>query len=75
MGAPGQIHAVQVNVRPEHAASVARAVEGASAVVNLVGILAESGRQNFEAVQQQGAATVAAAVKAAGIGRFVHISA
>lgn len=75
MGGVGQIHAVQVNVRPEHAASVARALEGASAVVNLVGILAEGGKQRFDAVQHQGAATIAAAAKAAGIDRVVHLSA
>ena len=75
MGGPGQVHAVQVNVRREHAASVARALEGASAVVNLVGILAEGGTQRFEAVQAEGAATIGAAAKAAGIGRVVHVSA
>lgn len=75
MGGVGQIHAVQVNVRPEHAASVARALDGASAVVNLVGVLSEGGKQSFEAVQHQGAATIAAAAKAAGIDRVVHISA
>jgi uncharacterized protein YbjT (DUF2867 family) len=48
MGAVGQIHAVQANVRfPD---SVRRAVEGADAVVNLVGILAKSGPQTFQAV-------------------------
>ena len=41
MGDVGQIHAVQANLR--YPDSVRRAVEGADAVVNLVGILAESG--------------------------------
>jgi NADH dehydrogenase len=75
MGGPGQIHAVQVNVRPEHAASIARALEGASAVVNLVGILAEGGKQRFDAVQHEGAGAIAAAAAAAGITRVVHVSA
>jgi NADH dehydrogenase len=75
MGGPGQIHAVQVNVRPEHAASIARALEGASAVVNLVGILAEGGKQRFDAVQNEGAGAVAAAAAAAGITQVVHVSA
>jgi NADH dehydrogenase len=44
-------------------------------VVNLVGILAESGKQTFEDVQHQGAARVAQAAAAAGIARFVQMSA
>jgi NADH dehydrogenase len=59
LGRVGQIHAVQANVR--HAASVEAAVRDADAVVNLVGILYERGRQSFEAVQAEGAAHVAAA--------------
>jgi NADH dehydrogenase len=73
MGAVGQIHAVQANVRfPD---SVARAVEGADAVVNLVGILAKSGRQTFEAVHVKGARAIAEAARAAGARSLVHISA
>jgi NADH dehydrogenase len=72
LGAVGQIHAVQANLRfPD---SVARAAEGAEAVVNLVGILYESGRQTFEGVQAEGAAAVAQAAAAAGA-RLVHVSA
>eukprot|EP01037_Dinobryon_pediforme_P027668 gene27668-30642_t len=41
-GAVGQIQAVQANLRPEFRWSVARAIEGADAVVNLVGILSTS---------------------------------
>jgi uncharacterized protein YbjT (DUF2867 family) len=59
LGRVGQIHAVQANVRNQD--SVTRAVEGADAVVNLVGILYQSGRQRFDAVQAQGAAAVARA--------------
>jgi uncharacterized protein YbjT (DUF2867 family) len=73
MGAVGQIHAVQANVRyPE---SLVSAVEGAQAVVNLVGILAKSGAQTFEAVHVQGAAAVAQAAKQAGVRHLVHLSA
>lgn len=73
MGAVGQIHAVQANLRyPE---SVARAVEGADAVINLVGILAKSGRQTFEAVHVEGARAVAQAARAAGARQIVHVSA
>ena len=72
LGRVGQIHAVQANLRyPE---SVVAAVRGADVVVNLVGILFERGKQSFEAVQAEGAATVARAAAAAGA-RVVHVSA
>ena len=58
MGVPGQIQLAQANLRNK--ASVARAVEGASGVVNLVGILYESGGQTFSGLQERGARTVAA---------------
>ncbi len=72
-GAPGWVDIVQANVR--HKASIAQAIDGADAVVNLVGILFEKGRQSFEASQRDGAINVAEACKAAGIERFVHVSA
>jgi len=73
LGGVGQIQAVQANLR--YRWSVDRAVEGASAVVNLVGLLAQSGRQSFEAVQAFGAKAVAEAARNAGVGAFVHVSA
>ena len=73
MGAVGQIMAVQANLRD--AASVRRAVVGADAVVNLVSILAESGRQTFQALNVEGARMVARAAKEAGASSFVHLSA
>ena len=72
LGNVGQIVAVQANVRVRW--SVDRAVEGASAVVNLVGILHESGRQRFNAVQDFGARAVAESARAAGA-HLVHLSA
>jgi uncharacterized protein YbjT (DUF2867 family) len=73
MGAVGQIQPVQANLRyPE---SVRRAVEGAQAVVNLVGILAKTGAQTFDAVHLVGARTVASAARAAGAETMVHVSA
>jgi uncharacterized protein YbjT (DUF2867 family) len=72
MGRVGQIHAVQANLR--YPQSVAAAVRDADIVVNLVGVLFERGAQRFDAVQAQGAETVALAAKAAGA-RLVHISA
>jgi uncharacterized protein YbjT (DUF2867 family) len=73
LGNVGQIHAVQANVRDR--ASVERAVAGAWAVINLVGILYESGRQRFAAVHDEGARTVAEAAAAAGAQHFAHMSA
>ncbi|MEL7240412.1 MAG: complex I NDUFA9 subunit family protein, partial [Planctomycetota bacterium] len=73
MGAVGQIQLAQANVR--HRASVDEAIKGADAVVNLVGILAPTGAQKFEAVQSGGAATVADAAAKAGADHFVHVSA
>jgi uncharacterized protein YbjT (DUF2867 family) len=73
MGDVGQIHPVQANLRfPD---SVRRAVEGAEAVVNLVGILAKSGAQTFRAVHVAGARAVAKAAREAGAKTLVHVSA
>lgn len=72
LGDPGQIYAVQANVR--HPGSIAAALRGAEAAVNLVGILSERGRQNFASVHVHGARTVAEAVRAAGVSNFVHVS-
>ena len=73
MGGVGQIHAVQANLR--YPDSVARAVEGASVVIDLVGILAPAGRQTFEAVHVEGARTAARAARAAGAERMIFVSA
>jgi NADH dehydrogenase len=73
MGRVGQIHAVQANLR--YPDSVRAAVEGAEAVVNLVGILARAGRQTFEAVHVAGARAAARAAREAGAKVFVHVSA
>ena len=73
MGDVGQIQLVQANVR--NADSVARALEGANGVINLVGILFEKGKQTFESTQLAGACTIAQAAAKAGITRYVHMSA
>ena len=72
LGRVGQIHAVQANLR--HPASVEAAVRDADAVVNLVGILFERGRQRFVDVHARGAETVARTAAALGAS-LVHISA
>ncbi len=72
-GRVGQIQPIQANLR--YPASVAAAVRGADAVVNLVGILTETGRQSFDAVQGFGARAVARAAKEAGVRTLVQMSA
>jgi len=72
-GAPGWVDIVQANVRNEE--SVAAALEGADAAVNLVGILYEKGPQSYEAAQLDGAVNVAKACQAQGIDRLIHVSA
>ncbi|HEX3116245.1 MAG TPA: complex I NDUFA9 subunit family protein [Bradyrhizobium sp.] len=72
LGRVGQVHAVQANLR--YPGSVEAAMRGSRAAINLVGILAESGAQTFDAVQGAGAGTVAKAAAAAGAA-LVHVSA
>jgi uncharacterized protein YbjT (DUF2867 family) len=73
LGDVGQIEVVQANLR--NAPSVARALDGAEATINLVGVLWETGRQKFQALHVMGAKTVAEQAKAAGVKRLVHVSA
>jgi uncharacterized protein YbjT (DUF2867 family) len=73
LGSVGQIKAIQANLR--YRWSIDRAIEGADAVVNLVGILAASGRQTFDAVQASGPRAIGEAARAAGIFDVVHVSA
>ncbi|MCE9650125.1 MAG: complex I NDUFA9 subunit family protein [Parvibaculum sp.] len=72
-GVVGQIEPVQANIRDDR--SVRAAVEGASAVINLVGIMSESGPQGFDAVQATGAGRVARAAAAANVPIMIHVSA
>jgi NADH dehydrogenase len=69
----GQIKPIQANLR--YRWSVDRAVEGADAVINLVGILAQSGRQTFDAVQSFGPRAIGEAARGAGASSVVHVSA
>ena len=69
LAAVGQLDRVKADIRNRE--SVARAVEGASAVINLVGTL----RGDFETLQAEGAGIVAEEAKKAGAGALVHISA
>lgn len=73
LGTVGQIHAIQANLR--YPDSVDAALSGASAAINLVGILAEGSRQRFASVQAQGAGTVARAAARQGVLQLIHVSA
>lgn len=72
-GAVGQVEPVFCNIRDD--ASVRAVMEGADAVVNCVGILAESGRNRFGAVQAEGAGRIARLAAELGVMRLVQISA
>lgn len=72
-GTVGQIVPVFANVRDD--SSVAAAVEGSDFVINLVGILYESGRQTFKAVHQEAAGRIARAAAQAGASRMIQLSA
>jgi NADH dehydrogenase len=73
LGGVGQVVPVAASVTDE--ASVARAVDGAEAVVNLVGILFERRSGDFQRIQAEGAGRVARLAAAAGARRLVHLSA
>lgn len=71
-GVVGQVEPVLCNIRDD--TSVATAMDGADAVVNCVGILAENGKNTFRGVQADGPERIARAAAAAGIKTMVHIS-
>jgi len=71
-GTVGQVEPVLCNIRDD--ASVRAAMVGADAAVNCVGILIESGRNRFDAVQHEGAGRVARIAADIGVGRLVHLS-
>jgi uncharacterized protein YbjT (DUF2867 family) len=73
LGDVGQIDVVQANVRDMP--SLERALEGATASLNLVGVLYETGRQGFDAVHVEGSRNIAEAARACGVTRLVQVSA
>ena len=73
LGDVGQIEIVQANIR--NPASIARALDGAEAVVNLVAVAYEKGRQRFQSLHVMGAQHIAEAAKARKITNFVQMSA
>ena len=72
-GVVGQVEPIFCNIRDE--GSVVAALRGADAVVNCVGTFDAGGRNNFDAIQHEGAARIARAAAAEGIGTVVQISA
>ena len=72
-GVVGQVEPVFCNIRDD--ASVAAVTVGADAVVNCVGVLDETGKNTFAAVQAEGAERIARIAAEHGITRMVHISA
>ena len=72
-GAVGQVEPVFCNIRDD--ASVASVMYESDAVVNCVGILAEKGKNKFDAVQVDGPERIARIAAQQGVERLVHISA
>lgn len=72
LGNVGQISLAQTNLR--YRSSVDAAVQGADYVINCVGLMHQTGRNTFDAVQDFGARAVAEASRNAGAG-LIHISA
>jgi len=73
IGNVGQIQLMQSNIRFKD--SVMRAVAGSDAVINLVSILFQEGKQKFDGVHIEGAEHLAEAAKAAGVSNFIQVSA
>lgn len=72
-GVVGQVEPVLCNIRNDD--SVRAVMQGADAVVNCVGTFDRKGRNNFEAVQHEGAERIARIAAETGVEQMVHISA
>lgn len=72
-GTVGQVEPVLCNIRDDD--SVRAVMQGADAVVNCVGILAEAGKNKFGLVQHYGAERVARIAAELGVARLVQVSA
>jgi NADH dehydrogenase len=73
MGDVGQIAPIDVGIGEE--AALAPLIEGCDTVISCAGILAEHGRNSFDLVHHRGPAMLARRAAAAGVRRFVHLSA
>ena len=72
-GKVGQVVPLSADLRED--AAIMRAVAGAQAVVNLVGILAEQHKGDFQRLQGEVPGRIGAAAAAAGVSRVVQLSA
>ena len=72
-GAVGQVEPVLCNIRDD--ASVRSVMAGADAVVNCIGTFDRGGKNNFTAVQAEGAGRIARIAAERGVSSLVHISA
>ncbi|AWK86202.1 complex I NDUFA9 subunit family protein [Azospirillum thermophilum] len=72
-GSVGQIVPFATDVTKDE--SVARAVQGADIVINLIGVLYERGSQTFQSCHVDAAGRIARLAAAAGAARMVHVSA
>ncbi len=72
MGAVGQIGIVQANISNQ--ASVDAAIAGASCVINLVGILAETSKQKFDSLHIDGAERISNSAISFEVDRLIHFS-
>lgn len=72
-GAVGQVEPVFCNIRDDD--SVAAVIAGADAVVNCVGLLTETGKNTYSAVQAEGAERIARLAAQHGVARMVQMSA
>ena len=73
LGQVGQVTPIACDINDADA--VRRAVAGSDAVINLVGILAERGKQTFKALHVEAAATIAQAAADEGCTAMVQVSA
>ncbi|MBN9886239.1 complex I NDUFA9 subunit family protein [Salipiger abyssi] len=72
-GVVGQVEPVLCNIRNDE--SVRAVMHGADAVVNCVGTFDAKGKNNFDAVQSEGAERIARIAAEMGVARMVQISA
>lgn len=72
-GVVGQVEPLFANIRDD--ASVKAVIQGADAVINCVGTFDAGGKNNFQAVQHEGAARIARIAADEGVSALVHLSA
>ncbi len=72
-GVVGQVEPVMCNIRNDD--SVRSVTRGADAVINCVGTFDRKGKNNFGAVQDEGATRIARIASEEGVRRMVHLSA